>query len=88
MIRPKSRSRCAWHYRLRASNAGGSDATRFPAPWSIEELTECFIVRDANGQALGYLYFDEQPHWRAVSKRLTKDEARRMVVNFAQATWC
>jgi hypothetical protein len=22
---------------------------RFPPPWSIEELDECFIVRDANG---------------------------------------
>jgi hypothetical protein len=26
---------------------------RFPPPWSIEELDECFIVRDADGQALG-----------------------------------
>ena len=24
-------------------------ATRFPAPWSVEELAECFIVRDASG---------------------------------------
>ena len=42
---------------------------RFPAPWSIEELAECFIVRDASGRALGYFYFDEEPHWRAVNKR-------------------
>jgi hypothetical protein len=25
---------------------------RFPPPWSAEETDACFIVRDANGQAL------------------------------------
>ena len=39
---------------------------RFPPPWSIEELDECFIVRDANGQALGYFYFDEEQQWFVV----------------------
>ena len=28
---------------------------RFPPPWMIEEHAESFIVRDANGQALGYV---------------------------------
>jgi len=27
--------------------------------WEIEEHAECFIVRDATGQALGYFYFEE-----------------------------
>jgi hypothetical protein len=30
-------------------------ARRFPPPWSIEEGTESFTVRDAAGQALAYL---------------------------------
>jgi hypothetical protein len=31
---------------------------RFPPPWVIEEHDKaCFIVRDANGQALAYVYF-------------------------------
>ena len=30
---------------------------RFPPPWSVEETDACFIVRDANGQALAYMYF-------------------------------
>ena len=38
-----------------------STATRFPPPWSIEERQESFIVKDANGQALGYLYFEDEP---------------------------
>ena len=41
---------------------------RFPAPWSVEELAECFIVRDANGQALAYVYFEGEPGRR--SRRL------------------
>ena len=44
---------------------------RFPPPWAIEEHNDaCFIVRDATGQALAYVYF--------------KDEARRMAVKFAK----
>ena len=35
---------------------------RFPPPWSIEQHAECFMVRDAAQQALGYFYFDEEPH--------------------------
>ena len=29
----------------------------FPPPWSAEELDSCFVVKDANGQALAYTYF-------------------------------
>jgi hypothetical protein len=57
---------------------------RFPPPWSIEELDECFIVRDADGQALGYFYFDEEQQSPAIDRRLTRDDARRMAVNFAK----
>jgi hypothetical protein len=54
---------------------------RFPAPWSIEELEACFVVKDAGGQKLSYFYFDE-PGRRSAAKLLTKDEARRIAVNF------
>jgi hypothetical protein len=29
---------------------------RFPAPWSAEIEPNCFIVRDADGQALSYVF--------------------------------
>jgi hypothetical protein len=42
---------------------------RFPPPWSIEEHTESFIVKDANGQALAYLYFEDEPQRQLSTKR-------------------
>jgi hypothetical protein len=57
---------------------------RFPPPWSIEEHQESFIVKDANGQALAYLYFEDEPQRQMSMKRLSRDEARRIAVNFAK----
>jgi hypothetical protein len=38
-----------------------SEPRRFPPPWSVEETDACFIVRDASGQALAYVYFEDEP---------------------------
>ena len=33
-----------------------------PPPWDIEEHNQsCYIVRDDNGQALAYIYFESEP---------------------------
>jgi len=44
----------------------------------------CFIIRDANGQALAYVYFEDEPGRRAAAKLLTHDEARRIAANIAK----
>ena len=39
---------------------------RFPPPWTIEELNNaCFVVRDSGGQALAYVYYEEEPGRRS-----------------------
>jgi hypothetical protein len=64
-------------------------ARRFPSPWSVDDPDvklgqDCFIVRDAAGQALAYVYFEEEPGRRAAAKLLTRDEARRIAANTAK----
>jgi len=56
---------------------------RFPPPWSVDETDACFIVRDANRQALTYVYFEEEPGRRSAVHLLTRDEARRIAANVA-----
>jgi hypothetical protein len=59
-------------------------ARRFPPPWSIEEAAACYIVRDSDGQALAYVYHEEEPGRRSAAKLLSKDEARRIAANIAK----
>jgi hypothetical protein len=57
---------------------------RFPPPWTAELTPNCFIVHDANGQALAYVYFEQEPGRRSAAKLLERDEARRIAVNIAK----
>ena len=60
----------------------------FPAPWSCEEHSGHFVVRDGNGQAIAYIYYENQagrrPAKQLAAKLLTKDEARRIAANIAK----
>ena len=57
----------------------------FTPPWSIEELDSCFVVKDANGQALAYMYFEKEPFRRFRRRELlTRDEAQRLAAIFAK----
>ena len=57
---------------------------RFPPPWTVDETDACFIVKDATGQALAYVYYEDEPGRRAAAKLLTRDEARRIAANVAK----
>ena len=41
-------------------------------------------MRDHNGQALAYVYFEDEPGRRAAAKLLTRDEARRIAANIVK----
>ena len=59
-------------------------ARRFQPSLSVKETEACFIVRDRNGQALAYVYFEDELGRRAAAKLLTRDEARRVAANIAK----
>ena len=54
-----------------------------PAPWRADKLPGG-LVRDANGQALAYLYSRDNEDEARQAKVLTKDEARRIATNIAR----
>ncbi len=61
-----------------------SPPLRLPPPWSVNELDEAFVVSDANGQVLAYVYFRRDPNTARQAKVLTWDEARRVAANIAK----
>jgi K+/H+ antiporter YhaU regulatory subunit KhtT len=54
---------------------------RFPPPWSADKIPGGYVVRDANGQALAYIYSRDNEDEARQAKVLTKDEARRIAIH-------
>jgi hypothetical protein len=62
-----------------------TEPRRFPPAWTVEAHNDAsFIVKDATGHALAYVYFEEEPGRRAAAHLLARDEARRIAVNIAK----
>jgi endo-1,4-beta-D-glucanase Y len=58
---------------------------RFPLPWTFQDHNDaCFIVKDATGLAVAYVYYEEEPGRRAAANLMTHGEARRIATNIAK----
>lgn len=47
---------------------------RYPPPWRIEE-NESYVVMDARGQPLAYVYFEDEPQRQMSMRRIGKGDA-------------
>src|SRR5262245_11378112 len=57
---------------------------RFPQPWTAELIHGGYVVKDATGQSLAYVYARETKAQVDTAKVLTMDEARRIASNIAK----
>ena len=74
------------HHRLRARSKTCITGLKMWSRLQFEETDAkldrpSFIVHHANGQALAYVYFEEEPGRRAAAHLLTRDGARRIAAN-------
>ena len=52
--------------------------------WSAERIPGGYVVKDATGQAIAYVYARETRADAAIANVLTMDEARRIASNIAK----
>jgi hypothetical protein len=56
----------------------------FPPPWTVEQIPGGYVVRDATGQSMAYVYGRENRADADTAKVLTMDEARGIAANIAK----
>jgi hypothetical protein len=62
------------------------ETRRFPPPWTFEDHNDaCFIVKDASGLAVAYVYYEEEPGRRAAASLLSRDEANQLSPRYQDA---
>jgi hypothetical protein len=57
---------------------------RFPPPWFIEDIGDCFVVKAGNNRPLVFIYYGEGVAHRSFARLLTRDAARRIAAGFAK----
>jgi hypothetical protein len=70
--------------RQRIGNCYGRPPRRFPSPWHADTIPGGYVVRDASGQSIAYVYRRETEVETRQANVLTKDEARRIAANIAR----
>jgi hypothetical protein len=61
----------------------GRTSPRFPSPWHADPMPGGYVLRDANGQTLAFIYLRDNEAEARQAKVLTRDEAR-IAINIAQ----
>jgi hypothetical protein len=61
-----------------------SRSSPFRQPFQLLEHSESFEIASANGEHLAYVYFEDEPGRRAVTKRVTREDARRFATAVAR----
>jgi hypothetical protein len=51
---------------------------RFPPPWKVAEGTVSYVVTDAAGQRLAYIYFENEPIRQGIMKHISRDDAYQL----------
>jgi hypothetical protein len=62
----------------------GRTPRKLPTPWTAERIPGGYVVKDASGQSLAYVYARDTKAQADAAKVLTMDEARRIAVNVAK----
>ena len=51
---------------------------RYPAPWTVEDVGGCFVVKASNDRPLVFIYYGEGVARRSLARLLTRNAARRI----------
>ena len=62
----------------------GRMTRRLPPPWRAEKFSGGYVVRDATGFAVAYVYGRSTEDEAVEAKQMTMDEARRVASNIAK----
>jgi hypothetical protein len=60
-------------------------ATPHALPLHIKKSGESFVVEDAHGKALAYVYFEDEPTRQAAANRLSSNDANTVARAIARA---